>query len=71
MIATNTTNNTIKQIITEAKKMSKAELEFLLKEIKIRKLLAERKPIVRAKKAKSLSLEEINEIKHLSRKKHA
>jgi hypothetical protein len=52
--------------------MTKADREFLLKELKIRRMLTENKPIVRAKrKIKSLSLEEINEIKHLSRRKQA
>jgi len=34
-------------------------------------LLAEAKPIVRASRIKPLSLREIDEIKHLSRKGHA
>lgn len=62
---------TLAQIIVEAKKMKKEDREFLLKELQIRRLLAEDKPIVRNKKAKPLSLEEINEIKHLSRNVHA
>jgi len=61
---------TLEQIMVEAKKMKKEDREFLLKELQIRRLLAEDKPIVRNKKAKSLSLEEINEIKHLSRTVH-
>lgn len=71
MIAARAGEETIKQIIVEAKKMTKADQQLLLKEIKIRRLMAENKPIVRAKKVKPLSLEEINEIKHLSRRKHA
>lgn len=62
---------TLEQIIVEAKKMKKEDREFLLKELQIRRLLAEDKPIVRNKKAAPLSLEEINEIKHLSRNVHA
>jgi hypothetical protein len=64
-------NDTIKEILTEAKKLKEADRQLLLKELKIRRLLAENKPIVRARKVKPLSLEEINEIKHLSRKGHA
>ena len=64
-------NDTIKEILTEAKKLKEADRQLLLKELKMRRLLAENKPIVRARKVKPLSLEEINEIKHLSRKGHA
>ena len=64
-------NDTIKEILTEAKKLKEADRQLLLKELKIRMLLADNKPIVRARKVKPLSLEEINEIKHLSRKGHA
>jgi hypothetical protein len=64
-------NDTIKEILTEAKKLKEADRQLLLKELKIRRLLAENKPIVRARRVKPLSLEEINEIKHLSRKGHA
>jgi hypothetical protein len=64
-------NDTIKEILTEAKKLKEADRQLLLKELKIRRLLADNKPIVRARKVKPLSLEEINEIKHLSRKGHA
>jgi hypothetical protein len=64
-------NDTIKEILTEAKKLKQADRQILLKELKIRRLLAENKPIVRARSVKPLSLEEINEIKHLSRKGHA
>lgn len=59
------------QIMVEAKKMKKEDREFLLKELQIRRLLAEDKPIVRNKKAEPISLEEINEIKHLSRNLNA
>jgi len=64
-------DDTIEEIISEAKKMKKEELRLLLKELKIRRLITENKPIVKAKKTKPLSLKEINEIKHLSRKTHA
>lgn len=64
-------NDTIKEILSEAKKMKEADRQLLLKELRIRRLLAEDKPIVRARKVKPLSLEEINEIKHLSRKGNA
>jgi hypothetical protein len=64
-------NDTIKEILSEAKKLKESDRQLLLKELKIRRLLAEDKPIVRARKVKPLSLEEINEIKHLSRKGHA
>jgi hypothetical protein len=64
-------SNTITAIISEAKKLKEADRQFLLKEMRIRRLLAEDKPIVRAKRAKALSLEEINDIKHLSRTGHA
>ncbi len=64
-------NETIKEILSEAKKLKEADRQVLLKELKIRRLLAENKPIVRARRVKPISLEEINEIKHLSRKGHA
>ncbi len=64
-------NDTIKEILTEAKKLKEADRQLLLKELKIRRLLAENKSIVGARRVKPLSLEEINEIKHLSRKGHA
>lgn len=62
---------TIKEILSEAKKLKEADRQLLLKELKIRRLLAENKPIVGARRVKPISLEEINEIKHLSRKDHA
>lgn len=64
-------NDTIKEIVSEAKKLKEVDRQLLLKELRIRRLLAEDKPIVRAPRVKPLSLEEINEIKHLSRKTHA
>lgn len=64
-------NDTIKEIVSEAKKLKEADRQLLLKELRIRRLLAEDKPIVRARRVKPLSLEEINEIKHLSRKGNA
>jgi hypothetical protein len=64
-------NDTIKEILTEARKLTEADRQMLLKELKIRRLLAENKPIVKARRVKPLSLEEINKIKHLSRKSHA
>ena|GEM_PF-6715185 len=63
--------DTIKEILSEAKKLSEADRQLLLKEMRIRRLLAANKPIVRARRVKALSLEEINEIKHLSRKGYA
>lgn len=64
-------NDTIKEIVSEAKKLKEGDRQLLLKELRIRRLLAEDRPIVRAPKVKPLSLEEINEIKHLSRKGNA
>ena len=64
-------NDTIKEILSEAKKLKEADRQLLLKELRIRRLLADGKPIVRARRVKPLSLEEINKIKHLSRKGHA
>ncbi|HEX3384056.1 MAG TPA: hypothetical protein VHS53_02650 [Mucilaginibacter sp.] len=64
-------SETIKEILSEAKKLKEADRQLLLKELRIRRLLAENKPIVRARRVKPISLEEINEIKHLSRKGHA
>ena len=64
-------SDTIKEILTEAKKLKEADRQLLLKELKIRRLLAENKPIVKARRVKPISLEEINEIKHLSRKGYA
>jgi hypothetical protein len=64
-------SETIKEILSEAKKLKEADRQLLLKELRIRRLLAENKPIVRARRVKPISLEEINEIKHLARKGHA
>lgn len=64
-------NDTIKEILSEAKKLKEADRQLLLKELRIRRLLAEDKPIIRARRVKPLSLDEINEIKHLSRKVNA
>ena len=66
-----TSVDTIKEIVSEAKKLKEADRLLLLKELKIRRLLIEDKPIVRASRVKSLSLKEINEIKHISRKPNA
>ena len=63
--------DTIREILSEAKRLKEADRQLLLRELRIRRLLAEDKPIVRARRLKPLSLEEINEIKHLSRKGHA
>ncbi|MEO6453089.1 MAG: hypothetical protein ABIN97_03405 [Ginsengibacter sp.] len=71
MAALYLTDDSIQEIVSEAKKMKKADRRLLLKELRIRRLLAENKPIVKAKKTKALSLKEINEIKHLSRKINA
>jgi hypothetical protein len=71
MAATLTMNDTLQQIVAEAKRLKKHDREVLLKELRIRRLLAENKPIVRNPNAETLSIEEINEIKHLSRQKHA
>jgi hypothetical protein len=60
-------NETNKEILSEAKKLKEADRRLLLKELKIRRLLAENKPIVRSRWVKPMSLEEINVIKHLSR----
>jgi hypothetical protein len=63
--------DTMKEILSEAKKLKEADRQLLLKELRIRRLLAEDKPIVKARRVKPMSLEEINEIKHLSRKENA
>ena len=64
-------NDTIKEILSEAKKLKEADRQLLLKQLRIRRLLTGGKPIVRARRVPPLSLEEINKIKHLSRKGHA
>ena len=71
MAATLTMNDTLQQIVAEAKRLKKHDREVLLKELQIRRLLAENKPIIRNPNAETLTMEEINEIKHLSRQKHA
>lgn len=71
MATSNMTDDTIKAILAEARRMKKEDRELLLKELKIRRLMAENKQIVRAKKIKPLSLKELDQIKHLSRKAHA
>ena len=71
MAALHLTDDTIEEILSEAKKMKKEDRLLLLKELRIRRLIAENKPIVKAKKIKPLSLKEINKIKHLSREIHA
>jgi hypothetical protein len=63
--------DTIKEILSEAKKLKEVDRQLLLKELRIRRLLAEDKPIVRALKVTPITLEEINNIKHLSRKSRA
>lgn len=71
MVEILTKQKAIDEIVREAKKLGKGERELLLKELRIRRLIVENKPIVRNKKAKVLSLEEINKIKHLSRSANA
>lgn len=71
MVTTLTKQQTVEQIVKEVSKLTKADQALLLKEIRIRRLMAEDRPIVKSRDQEPLSLEEINEIKHLSRRKHA
>lgn len=71
MATSHSIDNTIEEIVFEAKRLKREDRRLLLKELRIRRLIAENKPIEKAKKTKSLSLKEINEIKHLSREIHA
>jgi hypothetical protein len=67
MAATLGMDDTLRQIVAEAKKLKKSDREKLLKELQIRRLLAEDKPIVRSPSGGTPTMEEINEIKHFSR----
>jgi hypothetical protein len=69
-----TKQETIEQIVREARKLDKMELQILLTRLRVKKLVAEkRKPIAKynSKKIKAPTMEEIDTWKHEARKYNA
>ena len=69
-----TKQETIDQIVKEARKLDKLELQILLSRLRIRKLAKEkRKPVAHydPKKIKAPTMDEINTWTHEARKDHA
>jgi len=69
-----TKQQTIDQIVKEAKKLDKLELQILLSRLRIKKMAKEkRKPVANydPKKIKAPTMEEINAWTHEARKQHA
>jgi hypothetical protein len=69
-----TKQQTIDQIVKEARKLDKLELQILLSRLRIKKMAKEkRKPVANydPKKIKAPSLDEINTWTHEARKQHA
>ena len=69
-----TKQETIDEIIKEAKKLDKMELQILLTQLRVKKMLKNGiKPIANydSRKIKAPTMEQINKWKHESRKKYA
>jgi len=69
-----TRQETIDEIVREAKKLDKIELQILLMRLRVKKMVREkRKPVANynSKKVKAPTMEEIDRWKHESRKQHA
>jgi hypothetical protein len=69
-----TRQETIDEIVREAKKLDKMELQILLMRLRVKKLVREkRRPVANynSKKVKAPTMEEIDRWKHESRKQHA
>jgi hypothetical protein len=69
-----TKQETIDEIIKVARKLDKMELQILLTQLRVKKIVAEkRKPVANydSKRLKAPSMEEIDAWKHEARKKNA
>ncbi len=69
-----TRQETINEIMKEAKKLDKMELQILLARLRVKKLLAvKKKPVANydSKKIKAPTMEEIDTWKHEARKQYA
>jgi poly(3-hydroxyalkanoate) synthetase len=74
MAAILTKKETIDEIVKEAKKLDKMDLQILLTRLRVKKLIAEkRKPVANynSKKIKAPTMEEIDAWKHEARKHYA
>jgi hypothetical protein len=74
MAAILTRQETINEIVKEAKKLDKMELQILLARLRVKKLLSvKRKPVANynSKKIKAPTMEEIDTWKHDARKQYA
>lgn len=69
-----TKKETIDEIVKEAKKLDKTDLQILLTRLRVKKLVSEkRKPVASydSKKIKAPTMEEIDAWKHEARKQYA
>jgi len=69
-----TKQETINEIVKEAKKLDKLELQILLTRLRVKKMVREkRKPVANydSKKIKAPTMEQIDAWKHESRKQYA
>jgi hypothetical protein len=69
-----TKQETIDEIVKVARKLDKMELQVLLTQLKVKKLVAaKKKPVAsyNSKKIKAPTMEEIDRWKHEARKQHA
>ena len=74
MAAILTKQETINEIVKEAKKLDKMELQILLTRLRVKKMVREkRKPVANydSKKVKAPTMEQIDRWKHESRKQYA
>lgn len=74
MSAVLTKKETIDEIVKEARKLDKMDLQILLTRLRVKKLLSERrKPVANydSKKIKAPTMEEIDTWKHEARKHYA
>ena len=74
MSAILTKKETLDEIVKEAKKLDKMDLQILLTRLRVKKLLSEkRKPVANynSKKIKAPTMEEIDTWKHEARKQYA
>ena len=67
-----TGNSIIQEIVAEVKQLDELEQQILLTRLRVKKMAKKkRKPLARAVGVKPLTMEEIDWIKHESRKQHA
>jgi hypothetical protein len=74
MAAVLTKKETIDEILKEAKKLDKMDLQILLTQLRVKKLLSgKRKPVANynSKKVKAPTMEQIDAWKHEARKQYA